>query len=122
MTSLSENFTTDELQCPCCHLCVMDPMFVTKLQQFRGICKFPFEIVSGYRCLTHNRAVQGEPNSYHCTGHAADIAYQDGEQLYKLLKFAPLFFNGIGVNNGSIHVDARPIPTAWNYYRLYKKI
>lgn len=92
-----------------------------QLQHFRSLCKFPFQIVSGYRCETHNKAIGGELKSKHLDGLAADIAYQDGEQLYRILKFAPLFFNGLGVNNGAVHVDSRPVPLSWTYYKNYSK-
>lgn len=101
----------------------MDMTFMDALQHFRNLCGFPFVIESGFRCPSQNRNVGGESDSMHLMGRAADIAFHNGTEYFKLVKFSPIFFSGLGFNNGSYHVDNRTgEQVAWNYYHLYEKI
>lgn len=121
---LTKSFKNTEMLCPCgeCDGGKMDHAFMTLLQHLRDLCKFPFDIESGYRCEKHNAAIGGEEHSLHKLGKACDIRFADGAELYKLIKFAPLFFTGLGVNNGSVHVDSRGGPgIAFTYYKHYVK-
>lgn len=122
--NLTKNFLQTEFLCPCgaCNGGSMNSGFMDSLQHYRDLCKIPFIILSGFRCEKENIRVGGESDSRHLVGCAADIRFHDGEEFYKLIKFVPLFFNGFGINNGSIHVDTRPSPPmAWTYYKNYEK-
>lgn len=119
---LTKDFDEDELKCPCCGAIKMDLTFMDSLQHFRNLCGFPFQVLSGFRCPKENARVGGEPDSRHLDGLASDIAFHNGDELYKLIKFAPIFFNGLGINNGSVHVDKRNTQTGWTYYKNYEKI
>lgn len=99
----------------------MDGRFMQDLQGFRDFCGFPFTVVSGFRCHEHNIAVGGEKDSMHLVGRAADIRFHDGIELYRLIKMAPLYFKGIGLNDGSVHVDNRDNEVAFTYYKNYVK-
>lgn len=123
---LSEHFSREEFACPCCGICNVYPPLIEDLEHLRKLCKFPLNVESACRCAEKNRSVGGAPNSYHKTEKdrpckAVDLIYEDGEQFYKLLKYGPLFFRGIGINNGSIHFDKRDTETAFHYYAKYRK-
>lgn len=118
---LTRDFKKSEFMCPCgkCDGGDMDDYFINKLQYMRDYCGFPFKILSGFRCKDHNTAIGGKPNSQHLNGNAADIVYHNGTELYSLIAAAIRFgMRGIGVNNGTIHVDTRDgAYVAFTYYK-----
>lgn len=121
---LTRDFKRSEFLCPCgeCDGGKMNPYFMDKLQYMRDYCGFPFKILSGFRCAKHNAsaAVGGKPDSQHLKGNAADIVYENGVELYSIIAAAIRFgMRGIGVNNGSIHVDTRD--GAYIAFTYYKK-
>jgi uncharacterized protein YcbK (DUF882 family) len=72
----------------------------------------PLRIVSGVRCVPHNRAVGGASGSKHLEGIAADIpeGYATTEEA------ARAGFTGIGSRGRwAIHVDVRRSPARWSY-------
>lgn len=114
-------FKLEEFACKHCGENLIDENFVRRLDQLRDICGFPFVIVSGYRCPTHNAAVGGAVNSQHMLGLAADIA-ATSSQAYMILSGAfSLGFRGIGVGMAPgksqfVHLDLREKrPAVWSY-------
>jgi uncharacterized protein YcbK (DUF882 family) len=87
----------------------MKEEFLKKLDAARGLANVPFKINSGFRTITHNKKVGGEPNSAHTKGFAVDIGYSSGTEAYKILKgLMDVGFNRIGVYRSWIHADCDP--------------
>lgn len=115
---VSKNFSQDELACRCgCGVYGILPVFLNKLQELRDRLGKAIVVTSGYRCEKHNRAVGGEPNSFHMYGIAADLHCPDASDRYKLLVHAAAIgFTGIGIDQAFIHVDYRTSePKCWVY-------
>lgn len=111
---MSEHFQRHEFACPHCGVIKVVPELTRRLERLRWIIgERPIEIVSGYRCAIHNRAVGGAPNSQHLYGRAADIP--PGLATYENALRSG--FMGIGTSGEwAIHVDVRPPPPAhWTY-------
>lgn len=109
---LSENFSTDELECSCCHKLIFDANLIRLLQRLRNYVNKPVNVTSGYRCEKHNDDVGGVKNSYHAQGKAADI-YVDGMSVDDLAQLCILCgFMGVGLYRKQkfVHVDVRDIP------------
>ncbi len=109
MTQLTPNFSTDELDCPCCAVCEMHPEFMQKLQQLRELVKRPLRINSAFRCEKHNAEIGGVPNSRHLVGEAVDISYGPlaSKDRRFLISMALDMFDGVGIGATFIHVDTR---------------
>jgi uncharacterized protein YcbK (DUF882 family) len=72
--NLSRNFSREEFACKCgCGFDTVDVELLSILQRVRDHFAVPVTITSGCRCPTHNRAVNGAPDSWHMKGRAADI-------------------------------------------------
>lgn len=101
-------FKDDEFKCRCG--CGMDtePELKSLMDLARGKAGVPFVITSGARCIAHNIAVGGKPNSAHTRGLAADIKFYDSAMAFKMLGvFFNLGVNRIGYNQKHkfFHVD-----------------
>jgi hypothetical protein len=99
---------------------------VRRLEAYRAKIGKPVEIVSGCRCVVHNRRVGGAKSSQHLFGAASDI-----RPLVSLgAKVEMKLFAGLGYQQSSgrcVHVDSRDIsghnttggtpkrPTKWKY-------
>jgi uncharacterized protein YcbK (DUF882 family) len=115
--ALSKNFFEDEFACKCgCGIGQMSRDFIAKLQLFRDAWGQPMKVTSGLRCITHNIAIKGKPNSRHLIGQAADIAVAP-QDAWKFVALAmQLDFKGIGVGREFIHLDDRSVaPALWSY-------
>jgi len=103
---LTNNFTTDELKCPCCGNCEMGHTFMDNLQELREWCSFPFKINSGWRCVEHNKKVSSNSRGQHTTGQACDVAvdnrYRRAKLLHGALKMGT--FKDIAVAKTFIHL------------------
>ena len=86
MAKITKNFTTKEMQCPCCNKCNMDDEFMINLQEIRTICGFGFRVNSGYRCESHNAKVSKSSRNDHTLGKAADIHMTNRYKRSTLLK------------------------------------
>lgn len=110
---VSENFTREELECPCCHQYMIHEDALAMLQEMRNLDGKPFRINSAYRCVKHNKEVGGAPKSKHREGIAFDIAL-DGRDIEYMVELAEqVGFKGIGRYNTFIHVDARSRKARW---------
>lgn len=113
---LTKSFSTDEMRCPCCGLCLMNPGFMASLQMFRDRWDKPLKINSGYRCEKHNYDVGGAKTSQHLRGRAADCEVNAADR-YAFIKLAfEVGFAGIGVGSTYVHLDTRyEARSLWKY-------
>jgi hypothetical protein len=83
MAKITKNFTTNEMQCPCCDKCDMDEGFMISLQDVRSRCGFGFRVNSAYRCEEYNNKVSKNTRGQHVTGQAVDISMKDRYKRFK---------------------------------------
>lgn len=107
MDELTEHFTWDEFQCPCCNQCEMSPAFMETLEKLRVNYGKAFSPTSGYRCPKHNVAVGGRPNSFHMLGRAADIPVSEPGERWQFIREALALGLTVIVYPSFIHVDDR---------------
>lgn len=92
--------------------------FITRLDELRELCGFPFVITSGYRSPEHPEEAS-KPNGpgTHSKGIAADIKVTNGVERRIIIDAAlEMEFHGIGVAKGFVHVDDRTdTPVIWTY-------
>lgn len=118
---ITDNFTYEELTCPCCNrLKITNQLHqhMELLQKMRDMLGFPIIINSAYRCKAHNENVGGSVNSQHME-FATDIrpSWQDGfkQKLKTMYKVAEeLDFDGIGKYDTFLHIDMRGTKARWN--------
>ena len=117
---LSENFTVEEMRCPCCNQCRMDEGFIMALQEIRNNVGRPFVINSAYRCKSHNKKINGKNLSRHTYGMAVDIIIVNWIPedlhflLFELTSFDHAFYGtGIGIYKNHIHFDLRKNSVMW---------
>lgn len=112
-------FTVEEFACKETGENEISSTFITRLDNLRDLCGFPFTITSGYRSPTHSKEVSKPAGSkgQHTLGIAADIAVSNGAQRYTLVQNAmKLGFTGIGIAKSFVHVDTRATePVIWTY-------
>lgn len=109
-------FDPKEFACKCgCGAKDIDPRLHQWLNVMRHYAEQPIHVLSGVRCMAHNKAVGGSPKSQHLPderdmGCAADI-YIKGWDVFKLFERAIMYgaFGGVGLypHDGFIHVDTR---------------
>lgn len=123
---LSANFKATEFRCKdnrCQRAWVLRELVIA-LEAYRRHLGGPVNVVSGYRCPTHNTRVGGAKASQHAfaapdgSGGAADIPGQLSTAQVKALGV----FGGLGfkASTGRVtHVDVRQVnkanPTIWRY-------
>nr|CRY96449.1 hypothetical protein [uncultured prokaryote] len=114
MGDLSPHFSRSEFVCKHCGMgAPVDRRLVDVLERIRAITGKPLVIVSGSRCIPHNRAVGGVPNSRHVAGQAADIAAERATGAQARAAGA----TGVGLKGPwAVHVDVRRTsPATWRY-------
>ena len=91
----------------------IDDELIEKLQIMRSYFNSPITINSGYRTVSHNKAVGGSQNSQHLLGKAADIVVK-GVAPAKVAEFAKkIGFTGVGTYKDFVHVDTRLKTSYW---------
>lgn len=120
----SRHFPKSELDCKCG--CVTPPAVARELvetayqlEKMRDeLGGKPLNVISGYRCERHNKAIGGASQSQHRYGTAADVKVPSGEQkrYVAAAERVPAFEQGgIGVYpNGGVHVDHRGYRARWD--------
>lgn len=112
MGDLSAHFSKREFACRCCGVWAADPFLIRVLENIRARSGKPLRIVSGFRCVEHNKSVGGAPGSQHVTGKAADI--DPGRATLAQARAAGAA--GIGTRGKwAVHVDVRATPSTWSY-------
>jgi uncharacterized protein YcbK (DUF882 family) len=114
MGDLSTHFSASEFACPHCGVVKVVTPLVDALEKARNLY-YPkgLRIISGYRCVMHNRAVKGAPSSRHLRGDAADIV-----PVMTVPQAEALGFRGIGYVEATgkvAHVDMRSRRAFWSY-------
>jgi len=116
------SFTPSEMLCRCGCESMIDEQFMDSLQWLRDAFGKPMPITSAHRCLDHNKAVGGSPNSGHLTARAADVRVKWGDALELVCLAHRRGFTRIGVNQTGpydrrfIHLGMdKPEKTIWSY-------
>lgn len=121
---LSWHFTAEELRCRCgCGLgddrLEHSPRLLSLLEAIRSRLDRPLHPTSGIRCVAHNRAVGGHPDSPHLRGTAVDLAVADAQERFELVSAAiRCGCLRIGVAESFVHLDVdteRNLRRLWTY-------
>lgn len=116
-TKISKNFNSSEFDCKCkragCKTTYIDMELIDQLEELRAEIACPLTIVSGFRCVDHNKNVGGKKGSLHLVGKAADIS--SSELTHKELQFFCEDFDGLGKGLNLTHVDVRGYKARWRY-------
>lgn len=89
----------------------MEDELLDKLFEARTLAGVPFIISSAFRCVAHNTAVGGKPDSAHLRGYAIDVRYANSNQKFIIIKaMMDVGFVRIGdnVTHSFLHVDCDP--------------
>jgi uncharacterized protein YcbK (DUF882 family) len=121
MGNITEHFTREEFLCHCPRRHDVQPISLTLidgLESLRAKLDRPVIVLSGYRCLAHNKEIGGEQHSQHLSGTAADIRVSGigTKELYELAETTdPFTEGGVGIypDEGFIHVDVRGYRARW---------
>ena len=106
--------------CKCgCGYDVMNPVFVHALNAARHRAGVPFVINSACRCIPHNLAEGGKPDSDHLTGDGADIQTPTSRMRFSVLEaLLNMGITRIGIARTYIHAGynpANPQKVTWLY-------
>lgn len=101
-------FKPEEFACKCCGEMNINLDLVKILDEIREELKFPFIILSGYRCPKHNQEIGSSDDSAHPKGNATDIKIMASMKRYLFLRLAIKKFKRIGIYKTFIHVDIDP--------------
>jgi len=114
---LSTNFVVKEFACKDgTDKVLIDLDLVNVLQKIRDKLGVSITINSGYRTKSHNANVNGDPNSLHLQGRAADIVAAGKTTLEIAACAESVGAHGIlrYITNGFVHVDTRDNPGFYN--------
>ena len=120
---LSPHFNSSEFRCKCgCGQIRVDTALVDTLEKlFPALDLLKINVISGYRCAKHDKAVGGRGAGSHVEGYAADVRcfYKDGSRVPSSVVALTLermgHKCGIGYRcggvtdaQGNIHIDTKP--------------
>ena len=112
-------FTKSEFKCHCCDRSYVSEELIHRLDRARSISGIPYNIVSGYRCPKHNRAIGSKSTSSHIKGLAVDIGAIDSQSRFLVLfGLINAGFIRIGIGPNFIHVDiddSKQVNLCWLY-------
>ena len=120
MGGLSEHFSKKEFECPCCHQVIINKKLIEKLEKVRtAIGNNPINITSGYRCKKYNTSIDGDINSPHLVGLAADTQCK-----YSIIDYALMASKVGGIRLGiypnHLHIDIiEPHPSKFWLVKKY---
>jgi hypothetical protein len=112
---LSKNFRLAEFRCKCkrCKSVLVDDHLVEILQKIRDRFGVAVNINSGYRCREHNAEVNGDPQSSHMQGMAADI-HVVGISPKEVAKYAEsIGVKRIGLYDTFVHIGSGEKKLFW---------
>ena len=112
----TKHFKAVELACRCCSSYVPNTALLMVLEHVREHFNVPVNINCSTRCSLHNNEVGGALNSWHLSGHAADITVKgvDPSKVYKYLDergYSDLL--GLSCYSTFVHVDTRGKRARW---------
>lgn len=118
---ITANFGLAEFQCPptCgCNAQLIDDDLIKRLQTIRDKLGGKIKITSGYRCIKHNKHVDGGKASKHLYGVAADWRMQDRSiNPVALGIVATRYFGAVGIywygDSAFVHTDTRKGKATW---------
>lgn len=107
--------------CGCGGELVIDPQLETLIDAIRENVGSPINASCAYRCVEHNRRVDGEVNSYHLQGKACDLEVPEGFTVDSFAQLCRNTMNEIGIIGGIgryyggqfVHVDCRGYEARW---------
>ena len=119
---LSPHFISSEFRCKCCGKIRIDTSLVDTLERLFPVLDLGrIDVISGYRCAKHDKAVGGRGAGSHVEGYAADVRcyYKDGARVPSSVVALTLermgHNKGIGYRcgrvtdeQGNIHIDVKP--------------
>ena len=86
----------------------MKDLFLTRLDELRHRCGFPFIVNSGYRDETHPIEAKKEKPGTHSKGIAVDIRVNGGVERAEIVRLGLQHgFNAIGVYKEFVHLGYR---------------
>lgn len=102
-------FKKKEFLCPCCGKANMDNEFLEELDAARHFAGVSFKLTSAYRCMSHNKKVNGSETSSHLKGLAVDIFCDNSAERVSIIDgLLQAGFTRIGIAHDFIHVDGDP--------------
>lgn len=116
MGDISRHFNRSEFACKCnCGFATVDIELVNVLETLREYFYAPITINSACRCMSHNHAVGGKPNSKHREGIAADIVVKGVASSMVFSYLSGLYKDkyGIGYYEDFVHIDVRSDKARW---------
>lgn len=120
---LSPHFSASEFRCKCgCGQIKIDTVLIDTLEKlFPALDLGKINVVSGYRCAKHDKAVGGRGAGSHVEGYAADVRcyYKDGSRVPSSVVALTLErmghkygigyrCGGVADSAGNIHIDTKP--------------
>jgi uncharacterized protein YcbK (DUF882 family) len=114
MKYLSKNFKDIEFKCKCCGQFISNDALIWFLECIREHFKQPITIVSGTRCVRHNKECGGAENSQHLYGRAVDIQIKgvSPDSVYKYCDSININ-GGVGKYKTFTHIDVRNFKSRW---------
>jgi len=109
-------FKREEFACSCgCGRDVVDSELLEVLMRLREYYSQPITITSGNRCVIHNEAVGGSPESQHLLGKAVDIKVKDTSPTEVFRRLDLWYPNNYGLSGYSswVHLDVRENKSRW---------
>lgn len=114
---VSKHYQSISFDCHChfdtCKVTYLDTDLLDYLEKKSDLFLAPIRIISGFRCVQHNRDVGGKIGSIHLIGKAADIQIHG----YDMIKIADQFEDswGLGRYPGRhfLHCDVRGYKARW---------
>lgn len=92
---------------PSCSIEDMDEDFMSRLDDARTLCAFPFVLNSAYRSVEYEHSKGRKGTSSHCKGCAVDISCLTSVyRLQMILALLSVGFRRIGIYPTFIHVDS----------------
>ena len=117
MGDLTKNLSRAEFHCKCgaCYMSTVDYELVNVVQAGCDYFDTSVHINSGNRCLAHNKAIGGHPNSYHTKSMAADVVYKDVSPELTASYFRRTYLGryGIGEYDSFTHIDVQKACKRW---------
>lgn len=117
---VSKWFADDEFRrcSPQCRREDMNDDLICLLDKLRSVCGFPLTLTCAYRSPDYDRRKGRSGTSWHCKGCAVDIYCDSSAKRFVIVRYAiSLGFTGVGIGENFVHLDMRPVPCMWHYYK-----